>query len=362
MKLRFTYLSLFLVALLFAGSSFAQTISISSGSGDTVCHGTLVTFTATATGSGTYGYSWTVNGAPVSTSSVTYNTPTLVNGDVISCALTNVAGDTTYATSNIITMTVDSLPVITPILGLDSVCAGSTLQLYDSTHGGVWSSTNPLSATVDSTGLVTGIAPAVPGGPGPLRIVYKMTNGCGSDSVRFRIRVNIPAGPITGPAELCIDSVGLYRDTARGGIWSSSDVTIADFISNFGAVQAYMAGTTSIYYALANACGTYADTFALTVINCDTAVISGINVINSQNNGLNIFPNPNTGSFSMTLANSAYTTANCVITNMIGEKVQDLTINAGKQTDIKLNAPAGLYFVTVTSGNEKYTSKLVITQ
>ncbi len=127
-------------------------------------------------------------------------------------------------------MTVDSLPIITAITGLDSVCVGSHLQLSDATPGGVWSS-NSANASVNSSGLVTGVGPS-----NNVRIYYKMPNGCGSDSVRLRIRINLPAGPVTGVSSLCMDSTTIFRDTTRG-VWSTSDSTIAKFTNQFGFLQ-----------------------------------------------------------------------------------------------------------------------------
>jgi hypothetical protein len=247
-------------------------------------------------------------------------------------------------------MTVDSLPVIAPITGLDSVCIGSSLQLSDATPGGVWSVTVPAAATISTTGLITGIAAS-----NTNRAVYKMTNNCGTDSVRFRVRIHAPAGPITGVNNLCMDSTTLYTTTPRG-TWSTSDSTIGKFINQFGQLTAYAPGTITVYVNVVNACGATADSLMLTIINCDTT--SAVPVVLPLNRSVRVFPNPSSGTLSVSLDGS-YPTANCMISNIVGEKVKEFTISAGKQAEITLKH-SGMYFITVTAGNEKYTTKVVV--
>ncbi|MEI8280441.1 MAG: T9SS type A sorting domain-containing protein [Bacteroidota bacterium] len=357
MSARLLQFYFFIAALFIGGNAFATGFTISVSPNDTICHGTIVTFTAGTTGS--YGYIWKVNGIPAPSITSTFTTTTLNNNDAVKCLLTNAAGDTILFTSNTITMTVDSLPPITPILGGDSVCLGSTLQLYDSTHGGIWGSSNTTYATVDlNNGLVSGLSPTPNLGPNQLRIVYIMTNNCGSDTVRFRVRVHQPAGPImlTGNNPLCIDSFANIRDTARGGLWSFSDTTISKIVGPFGTIQGLSAGTVSIYYNLTNACGSMADTMTLHVINCDTP--TSVAHANVKEAAVNIYPNPNTGTFNIHIG-ADHTTATCIITNMLGVKVQELNLNGGSTTAVSMNT-AGIYFILVQAGAEHYTTKLIV--
>lgn len=358
MRSRLLQFSFLLAALLLTGNVFATGFSISVSPNDTICHGTSVTFTAGTTGA--YGYIWKVNGIPAPSITSTFTTTTLNNNDSVKCLLTNVAGDTIWSTSNVIVMTVDSLPAITPILGLDSLCVNATLQLYDSTHGGTWASSNNMYATISATGLVTGLVPTPNFGPNQLRMMYIMSNNCGSDTVRFRVRVHQPAGPImlTGNNPVCLDSFIYIRDTARGGLWSFSDNTIANTSGPGGQVQAFAVGTTDIYYNLTNACGSMADTLTLNVINCDTFATS-VKTVKNKDAFVSIFPNPNTGIFNITLG-TQYTTAHCVITNMLGHVVKQTTLNTGSNNLIDMKDVAGIYFITVTTADQRYTSKLIV--
>ena len=353
-------LPLFITLLsLVGGSAYAQTITISSSVGDTVCQGVHVTFTATTADTGAaYSFHWYKDGAPVGPPTAAYGTGFLANGDTIYCFLTNAAGDTVLAMSDTIIMTVNPLPVISPIYGPDSVCLGDSIQVFDSTAGGIWSSGAPTVFTVSPTGEVVGIGVAA---GGPTRVYYKLTNSCGADSVRYRVRVNVPAGPITGNTTICVDSTTFLRDTARGGLWSTSDSTTASLFSPmFGAVQGLIPGVVTIIYTGANACGTFTETTMVTVVNCDTT--EAVANVAPLAQSCRIYPNPATGAFSVKVASANYSTVNCSVSNMIGDKISSFTMPANKETAVNLSVPSGVYFITISAGNERYTSKMVITQ
>jgi len=94
------------------------TASVSvNASATTICSGTNVTFTATPTNGGTSpAYQWVLNGSNVGTNSSTYSSTTLTTGDQVICILTSNATPCLIgspATSNTITMTVNTTPSIT---------------------------------------------------------------------------------------------------------------------------------------------------------------------------------------------------------------------------------------------------------
>ena len=89
--------------------------------------------------------------------------------DTITYTVTNACGDT--SATKIITVN----PSPAPITGTTEVCVGSSVQLYDSTPGGVWSSLDITVAAIDSfTGSVTGIS------AGGSWITYTLPTGCTS--------------------------------------------------------------------------------------------------------------------------------------------------------------------------------------
>ena len=118
-------------------------ISISNNTGNTICSGTNVTFTATPTNGGANpSYQWKLNGLNIGTNSASFTTSSINNNDVVSCELTSNAtcATSTTATSNSITMSVGQS--VTPTLTISSdlgstICSGTTLTFTaNSTNGG----------------------------------------------------------------------------------------------------------------------------------------------------------------------------------------------------------------------------------
>jgi gliding motility-associated-like protein len=120
-------------------------VTISANPGDTVCAGTLVTYTAVPSNGGTNpSYQWYLNGVPVGGNSPTWsNVP--VNGDQVHCTITSslsCAANNPATSNTIIISIMAAIPVgvtIDPNPG-DTVCAGTTVT-YTATpvNGG----TNP---------------------------------------------------------------------------------------------------------------------------------------------------------------------------------------------------------------------------
>ena len=250
----------------FAMNGYAQSISISA-THDSICTGSYVTFSATASGSSTPHYTWYKNSSVVGTDSIGFTTNSLNNGDVIICLLSNSIGGATAAISNTITETVFQNPVLSTITGSSTVCRNATTLLSDSTAGGLWSSTNTTLATINNLGLVSGIATGLD------TIKYTLTNLCGSASVMKTvtvIRTPVP-GNITGPNTLCVGAaVTVFTDTPSGGTWASSNINTAT-IDSLGNVSALAMGNTNITYTMTNACGTVTRTKALAVAGAPVA-------------------------------------------------------------------------------------------
>ncbi len=143
-------------------------------------------------------------------------------------------------------------PLPNPIVGNDTVCAGSTTLLSDGLTGGKWTSGNTLVATIDSvSGLVTGVAFGIS------HIKYTLPTGCYTDTVVF---VN-PLPVISGSANLCLGQNSTLSGSISSGKWTSSDTTIVK-INGGGVVSSIAIGTAVITYTLPTGC---MDTMAVTV-------------------------------------------------------------------------------------------------
>jgi len=81
-------------------------------------------------------------------------------------------------------------------------------------------------------------------------------------------------------------------------------------------------------------------------------------VVGGEISAIHVFPSPNNGSFTFSLTGVPDATARLVITNMLGEKVKELSIATNQKTGIHLDAPPGLYFISVTTNSENLAAKV----
>ena len=122
-------------------------VSITSNSGNNICTGSTIVFTAIGVNAGsTPLYQWKKNGVNVGTGTA-FSTNSLVTGDTISCVLISsmLCATPASVTSNAIGFTVNALPIIAPVAN-QFVCPGSTLPSVNFSGTGVqyrWTNNNP---------------------------------------------------------------------------------------------------------------------------------------------------------------------------------------------------------------------------
>ena len=145
------------------------------------------------------------------------------------------------------------------ITGPTNMCAGSFTIVTDGAPGGVWSVSN-VNASITGTGLLTAITPGVD------IISYTVTNACGPTSATQTVTISpfLDAGTITGPTSLCPGTTIVLTDNVSGGVWSSSNTSLAT-ISGFGVVSGISGGATTISYLIISGCGSVAATYNVTV-------------------------------------------------------------------------------------------------
>ncbi len=189
----------------------------------------------------------------------------------ISYSVANGCGTSVAA----IPVTVDPLPVAGTIAGAATVCVLATTALSDAITGGMWTSSATSIATIDGTGIVTGISGGI------VTVSYLVANTCGTAVATMLVTVNsLPvAGTITGTATLCALSTTTLIDAATGGIWTSVSAGVAT-VSTTGIVTGVAAGTTAISYSVTNSCGSMAVALIVTVDPLPTAgVITGTTTV-----------------------------------------------------------------------------------
>ena len=209
---------------------------------------------------GDAGGAWTSSDNTLATVDASGNVTGVLAGSVtISYTTSTVCGSAsaTYA------VTVNPQPNAGTITGPTNVCEGVTITLSNPTDlaGGTWSSSSIANATVDASGNVTGIL------NGSTVITYLSSTVCGVASATYGITVDPQpnAGTITGVTTLCATyTTTLSTDGAAGGVWSSSDNTIAT-VDASGIVTGVAAGAATISYTSTTVCGTQNATAVVTI-------------------------------------------------------------------------------------------------
>ncbi len=136
------------------------------------------------------------------------------------------------------------------ISGSLTICAGHTTSLSTSgTAGGTWGSLNTWVATVNSTGVVTGLH------AGTATITYSVGTPCGTLSTSAVVTVN--EAPVVGtlpPRKLCVGDdfpLSFIGTTTPGGTWHSFNTGVATVTSS-GLLHGAGAGTALITYTVTN--------------------------------------------------------------------------------------------------------------
>ncbi len=233
-------------------STISQEVLINPGApvvdpiADTISCGvsfTLLNADISGTLTGNQAY-YTATGGPSGAGSL------IPDGTVFSAPTNTViyAYDESGACSSEVFFNVIVNPIPT-ISGNAPICVGSTVQLTGSGTPDAttpWTSSNTGVATVDNTGLVTGVA------AGTATITYMDNNGC-----QNTVSVTVNDNPtISGNAPICqgetLQLTGSGTPDATTP-WTSSNTGVAT-VDNAGLVTSVSAGSTTITYLDANGC------------------------------------------------------------------------------------------------------------
>jgi len=131
-------------------------------------------------------------------------------------------------------------PAPAAITGPTSVCEGGNVVLSHLATGGIWSSSNPIVATVSGSGIVSGLV------AGTTMISYQLSSGC---TVVSTVTVHTTPAPISGSAIVCSGSFSSLSSSPAGGSWSASG-SAATVHPITGVVSAVSAGTVLVTYTL----------------------------------------------------------------------------------------------------------------
>ncbi len=339
-----------------------DTITVSAGAAaisglDSVGIGNTRTY-----GNSTIGGTWSISDTNYAYIDATTGTVTGRDTGVVTLtySVTNACG-TTHSTMLIKVGPAPIVPAITST-GFDSVCVGANKTLNNSQPGGVWRSSADTLATVSAAGVVTGVA------NGRDTIFYSYTNGFGTTTVYKVINVHSkPVVSVTGPNSVALSGNYFFRGVPAKGVFTHSNIPMGLIVSvfdsgltaspavTFGSYVVMGFGVDNIYYTVTNTCGSTTDTATISLIQPN-----GIATTNVNNKNMTVVPNPSNGTFSINLEADATVNAFVTITNVVGEKVKELNITTNKATEVKLDQPAGIYFINARTINGDFSAKISI--
>lgn len=349
------------------GSCFAtRTVTVTPGSstisgGSAVCIGSTLALTGSPAG-GTWASGYTgiatvsstgvVSGVGVGTVTVYYS----------------VGGCYAYRSVTV-------SPVPSPIVGPTGICVGASATLTDATAGGTWSSSNPLIASVASTGLVSGISSG-------LATMSYTVGGC---SVTRALAVNPTPAPITGGSTVTVGGTLLLSDATPGGTWTSANPSKATVMPTTGVVRGVSLGTVNINYAI-GACSVFKTISVVApfaAISPSSAELtmpaeaggSSVAAKGTAPNGtqtlqsgasVSVFPNPTSGTLNVKWDNQETGNGTVTVSDIIGREVYHTALNITEtsgQTQLFLNdLKDGIYMMTIKSGSIHYSARLIIRQ
>lgn len=192
--------------------------------------------TTTTTLSPDFGGSWVSNNPTVATVSNTGIVTGIAPGQA---TFYFISSSTNCTSDNSLPVTVYARPIVN-ITGPNSICVNNTTTLSPIT-GGSWISNNTSIATVNDSGLVTGIL----GGNTSFRFVETST-GCSSLNTPNVTVYNRPIVSITGSSSICISGT-TNLSPIGGGTWVSNNSTVAS-VSNSGLVTALSIGNATFTF------------------------------------------------------------------------------------------------------------------
>ena len=223
------------------------TATFTASPGASICTSIGTTYT---TQSGQSNYTWSVPGTAgtdysissggTGTSNTTVTLQWLTTGTkTVTVNYANANGCTSLSAASIATSV---LQTPNAIAGATSVCPTKTTTLTDATAGGTWSSAATATASVNATGVVTGVQ------AGSTTISYTSANGC-FQTYSFLVKPT-PTIVSATSTSICPGATSTMVDSLTGGVWNSSSTSIAT-ISATGAtavITGVAAGTVLISY------------------------------------------------------------------------------------------------------------------
>lgn len=357
--------------LMTVNPTVTPTVSITP-SQSSVCIGMPVTYTTTITNGGnTLVYQWSVNGNIVSGATDSSYSFTPANNDTTQCILISNAActstDTVFSNKNVITVNPTIFPTVSITASSDTVCAGTTV-------------------TYTAMPINGGAAPAyqwlVNGDPvaGATNAIYSYTPA-NHDIVNCTLISNATCAdttPVTSNDTMMTVNPKVAPTVTIAANISGGQIAFAASLVDGGAHPQYqwrknganIAGATqAIYFAQIGTDVVNNDQISVWVNNPDTcgdstmsnsvlvAVATGIDGISEARYPLSLYPNPNSGRFTVKgiLSDKTAHRLRLGVYNTIGQQIYEETVSVtngvlAHEVYLPANLPAGNYFLKLNDG------------
>jgi hypothetical protein len=246
------------------------------------------------------------------------------------------------ANTDTINVVVNALPVVGITAMQNSVCINNPpVPLIGTPAGGTFSGNGVTPNT---------FTPSV-AGAGTWMATYSYTDSLGcssSDSIAINVNA-LPSVSVTASSSsVCFDDANVtLNGVPAGGTFSGPGVSGNQLDPSVAGN-----GTQTVTYMFtdANNCSASATT-TVTVDPC-------VGVIENTSAPFTMFPNPSNGNVTLNLN---YSNSLVEVVDVLGNTVSSQRYNNAGQVQLNMNdAAEGIYFVRVTSGNEKSVQKLII--
>ncbi len=306
---------------------------------------------------------------PTGQTVVWYDAP--LGGNIVASPVLSTVGTITYyaqgnngtCTSSVrtpVALTVTAPPNPGTLSGSQSICQGTAVSYTtDGDAGGIWSSSDPTIATVDSSGIVTGIM------PGTVTITYTAigTGSCANVAATRIITIeDAPeSGNLSGNQDICVGGTSAFTtDGPPGGVWLSNNPAIATVDVSTGVVTGVSRGTTTIRYTAlqVGSCAVIPSLISVNIIESNPGTLSGNQNVCVGETTAFTTDGDSGGIWSTNNAGVASVDANGVITGIdTGTAIITYTVNGSsgcpsasttRTVTVNVNAPATAADITGT--------------
>jgi hypothetical protein len=345
--------------------------SISQPIVGTVTQPTCTIATGSVILSGLPSGNWTINPGAITGNTSSRAITSLAAGNTYNFTVTNASGCTSLPSANVVINAHPATPVVAPISGNTTVCVGSTIQLSDATPGGIWISSNPSRASVNSNGLVT--AHSATGGG--VTISYRVTNACGS--VTRSVFITISSTPFAqifyfgSPYCKNAGTASVVRIGQSGGTYSSTAGLVINGSTGAINLGTSTPGTYVVTYSFSNGICSNTTTATVRIINC---LGSNSNNTSSDNDNpygnkqaalavedlkATAYPNPTQNYFNLKVSSSRNENVQIKVFDMAGKLLTVMNGSVGETYRFGERFTSGTYVVEVRQGDQRITTKVV---